>query len=117
MELAIESKRMRRARTYPFDIDERTHLIVDELSSELSSVIRVDPSNVLEERSVIGSVVDTFGVDDDLGELTSLGEASHDFVGDVRSKVNGKSESHVVSPYNVSEFFAAFDLVIRASQH
>jgi hypothetical protein len=73
-------------------------------------VIGIDSSNVLKEGSVIGSVVDTLGVYDNLGELTGLGEASDDFVGNVGTKVDGESEGHVVSSNDVSEFFAALDL-------
>lgn len=96
--------------TDPFDIDERTILIVDELSRELCTVVGVDAGDVLKERGVVGSVVDTLGVDDNLGELSSLGEARDDLVRDVCTEVDRESEGHVVSPDDVSEFFTALDL-------
>ena len=61
--------------THPLDIDQRSGLIVDELSSELGSLIRVETCDVLEQRGVVGSVVHSLGVHDDFGKLASLGEA------------------------------------------
>lgn len=61
--------------SHPFDVDQRSTLIVDELSGKLGSLIGVNASDVLKKRGVVGRVVDALGVDDNLGELTRLGEA------------------------------------------
>lgn len=96
--------------THSLDIDKRSSLVVDKLSCELGSVIGVDASDVLEERGIVGGVVDALRVDDDLGELTRLGEAGDDLVGNVCAKVDGQSESHVVGADDVSQLLTALDL-------
>lgn len=60
---------------HPLDVDKRPGFVVDELASKLGSLIRVEAGDVLQERSVVGGVVNPLGVDDDLGELASLSEA------------------------------------------
>jgi hypothetical protein len=116
--------------THSLNVDQRAVLVVYELSSKLGSLVGIQAGDVLEEGGVVGGVVDSLGVDDDFGELSSLGEActgavtpsvpqqrgrggrdSHDLVGDVGSKVDGESKSHVVSSHDISELLAAFDLL------
>lgn len=64
-----------RAPTHPLDVHQRSTLVVDKLTGKLGSLIGVEASDVLEKRGVVGSVVDALGVDDNLGKLSSLGEA------------------------------------------
>lgn len=49
--------------TNPLDVDQRSALVVDERSSELGSLLRVNPSDVLEERRVIRGVSDLLRVE------------------------------------------------------
>lgn len=91
------------------DVDERSGFVVDERLSEFGALVRVETSNMLQERGVIGRVVDLctlvtskvawgssethpLRVDDDLLMLTGLGEGSDHLVGNVGSKVDRESE-------------------------
>ena len=96
----------------PVQVHHRTILIVDELSGELGSLVRVDADEVLQQSSVIGSVIDFLGVKDDLVELPSLCKAGHYLVWDVGAQVNRERKVHISHPDEVSELLATFELEV-----
>lgn len=61
--------------TYALNVDQRSVLIVHELSSKLGTLVGVQSGDVLKKRGVVGRVVDSLGVDDDFGKLSRLCEA------------------------------------------
>jgi hypothetical protein len=97
--------------TYGIDVNKRSRGIADELLSQLGRFVWVDPDNVPKEDRPVGLVIHLFGVQQDLVELTGLGEAGDDLVGDMSAKVD--RECKVVVPVlldQVSEFLTAIEL-------
>jgi hypothetical protein len=71
-----------------FKIDHWSSLIVDELSSEFTRLLRIDTHEMLEELSVVRGISHLLGIKDDLVELTKLGEARNNLVGDAGTEVD-----------------------------
>ncbi len=94
------------------DVDQRTRLVADQAAGEFSTLLGVGANNVLEQRCVVWSVSDLLGVKNNLVELTRLGEAGNDLVGNVGTKVDTEGQVHVVLADNVTELLAAFDLAL-----
>ena len=97
--------------TYGIDVNKRSRGIADELLSQLGRFVWVDPDNVPKEDRPVGLVIHLFGVQQDLVELTGLGEAGDDLVGYMSAKVD--RECKVVVPVlldQVSEFLTAIEL-------
>jgi hypothetical protein len=65
---------------------------------------------VLQENSVVGSVTNLLGVEQDLLELPLLRKARDDLVRDVGSEIDGKSEIVVNRLDEVTELFTAVEL-------
>lgn len=98
------------AYTYPLDINERTVFVVYELSSELSSLLRVRAHNVLQEANEVWGVSDLLRVQNDLVRLAGLSEACNDLVRNICTQVNAERQRQVVQPDDVTELFAASQL-------
>lgn len=93
-------------------VDERTVLIVDELCSKLGTLVGVDTHKVLEKLSIVGSVADLFGVENNLIKLPQLGETGDDLVRNVGAKVNRESEVHIGHSTEVTELLTTLELVL-----
>ena len=79
---------------------------------ELRALLRVHPHHVAEQEDVVRGVADLLGVENDLLELSSLGEALYHLAGDVGAQVHAQGQSGVRRFDEVPELFGALQLVL-----
>jgi hypothetical protein len=65
-------------RTHLFDINQRSRFIIDQQAHKLSSFLRANSHDVLQQRVIVGTIVNLLRVQNDLLELTRLCEARDD---------------------------------------
>ena len=87
-------------------------VICHQHAGELSPGLGVDPHHTAQQEDVVGGVADLLGIQDDLLELSGLGEALDDLVGHVSPQVDGEGEGGVGRLDQVAELLAALQLVL-----
>lgn len=70
-------------------VNERVVFIVDELCSKFGIFVGVDMYKMLKKLSIVRSIVDFFGVENNFVKLFEFSEISNDFVRNVGMKVDG----------------------------
>lgn len=81
-----------RVETHPLNVDQRSTLVVHELSGKLGTLLRVDTSDVLKKLSVVGLVVDSLRVQDLFVFQRSGAERCRFTKGMIRGKGRNKNE-------------------------
>ena len=79
---------------------------------ELGSRLRIDSHDRSEQIDVVGGVTNLLGIEDNFLELSSLGEALDNLVGNIRAQVDAEGKGGVGSLDHVTQLLTALQLVL-----